>query len=96
MIKNEIDGITELFNKIPFDKFDEVVAIDGMSNDGSEKFLKKKGINVITQTIDGRGQAFRDAFNNTDSDVLMGQMVMKILQILQGLFQRLKRIKMQE
>jgi dolichol-phosphate mannosyltransferase len=71
MIKNEIDGITELFNKIPFDKFDEVVAIDGMSNDGSEKFLKKKGINVITQTIDGRGQAFRDAFNNTDSDVLI-------------------------
>jgi glycosyltransferase involved in cell wall biosynthesis len=71
MIRNELEGITYLFNKIPFDKFDEVVAIDGMSSDGSAEFLEKKGIKVITQTINGRGQAFRDAFNNTDSDMLL-------------------------
>ena len=71
MIRNELEGITYLFNKIPFDKFDEVVAIDGMSSDGSAEFLEKKGIKVITQTINGRGQAFRDAFNNTESDVLV-------------------------
>ena len=71
MIRNEIEGITQLFDKIPFDKFDEVIAIDGMSSDGSAEFLEKKGLNVITQTTNGRGQAFRDAFNNTDSDTLL-------------------------
>ena len=71
MIRNEIQGITQLFNQIPFDKFDEVIVIDGMSSDGSAEFLEKKGLNVITQTTNGRGQAFRDAFNNTDSDTLL-------------------------
>ena len=71
MIRNEIQGITQLFNQIPFDKFDEVIVIDGMSSDGSVEFLEKKGLNVINQTINGRGQAFRDAFNNTDSDALL-------------------------
>ena len=71
MIRNEIEGITHLFDRIPLDKFDEVVAIDGMSNDNSVEFLENKGIRVIVQTINGRGQAFRDAFNNTSSDVLV-------------------------
>lgn len=71
MIRDEIDGIIQLFDQIPFDKFDEVVAIDGMSNDGSVEFLESKGIKVVVQTINGRGQAFRDAFDNTCSDVLV-------------------------
>ena len=44
MIRDEIEGITHLFNRIPFDKFDEIIAIDGMSTDGSVEFLDKKGI----------------------------------------------------
>jgi dolichol-phosphate mannosyltransferase len=71
LIKDEIKGIVHLFDQIPFNKFDEVLAIDGMSTDGSAEFLKNKGIKVITQTVRGRGQAFRDAFNNTDSDLLL-------------------------
>ena len=71
MIRDEIEGITQLFDQIAFNKFDEVVAIDGMSSDGSAEFLKERGINVITQTINGRGQAFRDAFNSTASDTLL-------------------------
>ena len=71
MIRDEIDGITQLFDKIPFGRFSEVIAIDGMSSDGSVEFLENNGINVITQTINGRGQAFRDAFDNTNSDALI-------------------------
>jgi glycosyltransferase involved in cell wall biosynthesis len=71
MIRNEIEGITHLFDQMPFDKFDEVIAIDGMSSDNSVEFLENKGVRVITQKINGRGQAFRDAFNNTSSDVLV-------------------------
>ena len=71
LIRNEIEGIKNLFDKIPFDKFDEVLAIDGMSDDGSVNFLENRGVKVIIQTINGRGQAFRDAFDNTNSDVLV-------------------------
>jgi dolichol-phosphate mannosyltransferase len=71
MIRDEIEGITQLFDRIPFDKFDEVVAIDGMSSDGSVEFLKKKNVKVIVQTVNGRGQAFRDAFSSTNSDALL-------------------------
>lgn len=71
MIRNEIEGITQLFDKISFDRFDEVIAIDGKSDDGSVEFLIGRNVRVITQTINGRGQAFRDAFNNTESDVLV-------------------------
>ena len=71
LVRDEIDGIKMLFDQIPFNKFDEVLAVDGMSTDGSLEFLRQKGINVITQTVNGRGQAFRDAFNNTSSDVLV-------------------------
>mgnify|MGYP006410964109 CR=1 FL=1 len=71
LIKNEIEGITHLFEQIPFDKFDEVLAIDGFSSDGSFEFLRERKVKVIRQTANGRGQAFRDAFNNTNSDVLV-------------------------
>ena len=71
LIKDEIEGITHLFGQIPFDKFDEVLVIDGQSNDGSYEFLKKKGIKTIKQIVNGRGQAFREAFSNTNSDVLV-------------------------
>jgi glycosyltransferase involved in cell wall biosynthesis len=71
LVRNEIEGITKIFDQIPLNRFDEVLAIDGMSSDGSVEFLEKKGIKVITQIVNGRGQAFRDAFNNTVSDILV-------------------------
>ena len=71
LIRNEIEGITQLFDKIPFNSFSEIIAVDGMSNDGSYEFLKDKGLKIVSQTVNGRGQAFRDAFNNTCSDVLI-------------------------
>ena len=71
MIRDEIGGITQLYDKIPFERFDEVIAIDGKSSDGSVEFLEEKGIKVVTQIINGRGQAFRDAFEYTESDTLL-------------------------
>ena len=39
---NEIEGIKELWNQIPFDEFDESFAVDGGSNDGTIDFFNKK------------------------------------------------------
>ena len=56
---NEIEGIKELYSKIPFDKVDEYFVIDGGSTDGTLDFFANKKIRVILQEKKGRGEAFR-------------------------------------
>ncbi len=58
---NEIDGVRVLFDKIPFDKVDEVFAVDGGSTDGTREFFQEKGIRIVDQESKGRGEAFRIA-----------------------------------
>jgi glycosyltransferase involved in cell wall biosynthesis len=68
---NEIDGITKLWEEIPFDNFDECFAVDGGSKDGTLEFFNKKSFPVSDQSKKGRGEAFRIAFKNSNSDVLI-------------------------
>jgi len=68
---NEIGGIKEIYNKIPFDKFDEVFAVDPGSTDGTLDFYKEKNIRVLLQEKKGRGEAFRLAIDNARNDILV-------------------------
>ena len=61
LVFNEIDGLKELFDDIPTEKFTITVAVDGGSTDGSRAFLKERGIPILDQPIPGRGVAFRVA-----------------------------------
>lgn len=56
---NEIEGVTALFDKIPFEAVDEFFVIDGGSTDGTVQFFHERGIKVVPQEIHGRGEAFR-------------------------------------
>ena len=56
---NEIEGVSAIFNSIPFNRMDEVIVIDGGSEDGTIEFFRDRGIKVIVQEIRGRGEAFR-------------------------------------
>ncbi len=56
---NEIEGITALFDKIPFDAVDEFFVVDGGSTDGTIQFCHERGVRVVPQEIHGRGEAFR-------------------------------------
>jgi glycosyltransferase involved in cell wall biosynthesis len=48
--------------------FDEIVAIDGGSTDGTVEFFKQHEIPVLAQTRRGRGGAILTAFEKLDSD----------------------------
>lgn len=49
-------------------KFDQVVAIDGGSTDGTQEILEQYKIPVIAQSKKGRGEAFHEAFAKVDAD----------------------------
>jgi glycosyltransferase involved in cell wall biosynthesis len=67
---DEIEGITALFDRIPWDAADESFVVDGGSTDGTHEFLSEKGIRVVGQEKKGRGEAFRIAFAEAKGDVL--------------------------
>ncbi|MEA2205891.1 MAG: hypothetical protein QOE77_2667 [Blastocatellia bacterium] len=68
---NEIDGCKALVPRLPFDKMDEVVAVDANSTDGTQEFLTSAGVRILTQERRGRGEAFRVAVRNTTGDYLV-------------------------
>jgi glycosyltransferase involved in cell wall biosynthesis len=58
---NEVQGLTALWDRIPRDRFRELVAVDGGSKDGTREFLAARGVPILDQPIPGRGVAFRVA-----------------------------------
>ena len=68
---NEIDGLNEIWNKIPKEEFDEIFAVDGGSKDGTIEFFNDNKIPIVGQSRRGRGEAFRQAFRASKSDVLI-------------------------
>ena len=68
---NEIEGLKILFDKVPINDVDEVLAIDGGSNDGTLEFFNEKDILVFVQGIKGRGEAFKLAFEKAKGDALI-------------------------
>lgn len=58
---NEIEGLRELWSRLPVSEFREVFAVDPGSTDGTLDFFREKGVPVVHQPIRGRGVAFRVA-----------------------------------
>lgn len=69
--RNEITGVTTLLPKLPLTQFDEVIAIDLESHDGTVEYLKSLGIRVIAQTKPGRGIAARMAAEAATGEILV-------------------------
>ena len=68
---NEIEGVRAMLPRIDFAAFDEVLAVDGGSVDGTRKFLTDQGIRLVDQALSGRGEAFRTAVQASTSDTLV-------------------------
>lgn len=71
LTRNEIEGVRALYDKIPFDSFSEVFAVDPGSTDGTLEFFKEKGVKVVMQEKKGRGEAFRVAVKEAKNDILV-------------------------
>lgn len=65
---NEIDGLQVIFDRIPLNAVDEVVAVDGGSTDGTQDFFKNKRVKLVVQKRRGRGDAFREGIANSSGE----------------------------
>lgn len=55
---NERDNLDSLLKNIPFEIFDQVLAIDPGSTDGTLELYRERGIHCVIQPKRGRGNAF--------------------------------------
>ncbi len=65
LTRNELEGLKWILPKVPLDTFDEVLAVDGRSTDGSLEYLHSKGIRVVQQQRLGRGNAMIEGVEHT-------------------------------
>lgn len=66
---NEIEALKVVLPKIEKKLFDQIFAVDGGSTDGSDVILKEYGIEVKNQKSSGRGEAFKIAISELNSDI---------------------------
>lgn len=75
LTRNERPCLEVVFPKIPppgrDSQYDEIVAVDGGSDDGTLEFFAENNIPVIGQSSRGRGEAFQLAFEKLDSDLFL-------------------------
>lgn len=71
LTRNEIEGVTALFDQLPLSTVDECLVIDGGSTDGTIEFFRNRGVHVIVQETKGRGEAFRIAAQEASGDHLL-------------------------
>ncbi len=75
LVRNERPCLELLFDKIPApgpdSGYDMMVAVDGMSSDGTVEFLQDHGVDIVSQSKRGRGEAFLHAFEKVDADAYL-------------------------
>lgn len=70
-VKNEIDGLKLIMPQINKDWVDEILILDGNSDDGSQEYLKEAGYPFVVQKSKGVRAAFWEAFEIAKGDVII-------------------------
>ena len=68
---NEIEGIKSIFDRIPFNLFDEFFVMDNHSDDGTVEFLEEHSVKVIQQKKPGRTNALIEAVEYAIGDIIV-------------------------
>ena len=75
LVRNERPCLEIMLPQVPVPGpdagYDEIVAVDGNSTDGSVELLARNGVRVIGQSEKGRGQALQLAFDKVDADAFL-------------------------
>jgi len=75
LVRNERPCLEILLDKIPRPGpecgYDLMVAVDGVSSDGTPEYLQANGVDVVAQSRRGRGEAFHQAFEEVDADAYL-------------------------
>ena len=68
---NEAATIEQLIKDFRSEGFDNILVIDGHSNDKTVEFAQAQGAKVVVQSGKGKGQALQEAFRIIDSDYIV-------------------------
>jgi glycosyltransferase involved in cell wall biosynthesis len=68
IVRNEETGVREMGPKLPLAEFDQVLAIDGNSTDGTVATLESMGIPTFAQRERGLGEAMIEARQHVTTD----------------------------
>lgn len=68
---NEADSITEVLDQIPKEVVDEIIVVDGHSEDGTVDLVRELGYKVIYQEGKGYGAAFSTGVRYAQGDILI-------------------------
>ena len=68
---NERDGMRAILPQLDWNWFDKLLVVDGGSTDGTLWLCKELGLDYFVQKEKGTGNAFKEALEKIDTDVLV-------------------------
>ena len=69
--KNEIDGMKAIMPKIKKEWVDQILIVDGNSTDGTIKYARDNGYEIMVQKTKGIGNGYREALPLIKGDVIV-------------------------
>ena len=68
---NEVDSIESVLKELSQTDVDEILVVDGHSNDGTPELVKELGFRAIIQEGEGYGNAVRTGLKAADGDIII-------------------------
>jgi glycosyltransferase involved in cell wall biosynthesis len=68
---NEIEGMKEIMPRVKPEWIDQILVVDGQSNDGTAEYARSQGYDVVVQKKKGMRNAYMEAWPHIKGDVVL-------------------------